>query len=233
MAVTTVTAMAPMTTAQTLKAYRAASIALTLLAFLSLHIFVVALLIEAGKATEVKAAETKAESNSWLDAAEFISWNNPDIYEAQASYYRALALTGRKVGSRLNLSDDSPEKLQLQTSLDYWWLAQQASPLWPYYQTGALDIELLLNRPASVIQKRIAEILILAPNERGLDKALLKLSFTGWKKISDGQKDFMLDRLKHRNRKLLIAIFKVAKAAGNHQAICINLPWKKVSKLCK
>ncbi len=233
MAVTTVTAMVPMTTAQTLKAYKAASIALYLLAFLSLHIFVVAILIEAGKATEVKAAETKAESNPWLDAAEFISWNNPDIYEAQASYYRALALAGREEGTRLNLKDDSPEKLQLQTSLDYWQLAQQASPLWPYYQTGALDIELLLNRPANVIQKRISEILALAPNERGLDKTLLELAFTGWKKISDEQKDFMLDRLQHRNRNLLKPVFKVAKAAGNHNAICINLPWKKVRKLCK
>ena len=225
---TTVTAMAPMTTAQTLKAYKAASIALCLLAIMSLHIFVVAVLIEAGK-----AAKVKAENNIWLDSAEFISWRNPDIYEAQASYYRALALAERKVGSRLNLSDGSPEKLQLQTSLDYWGLAQQASPLWPYYQTGALDIELLLNSPASIIQNRISEILTLAPNERGLDKALLKLSFTGWKKISDGQKAFMLDRLKHRNQKLLKLIFRVAKAAGNHQAICINLPWNRVRKLCK
>lgn len=228
MAVTTVTAMAPMTTAQTLKAYKAASIALCLLAIMSLHIFVVALLLEAGKAEEVKV-----ESNIWLDSAEFISWNNPDIYEAQASYYRALALSGRKVGSRLNLSDASPEKLQLQTSLDYWGLAQQASPLWPYYQTGALDIELLLNRPASVIQKRIAEVLTLAPNERGLDKALLKLSFSGWKKLSDEQKAFMLERLQYRNRKLLNSIFRVAKAAGNHHAICVSLPWNRVRKLCK
>ncbi len=227
MAVTTVTAMAPMTTAQTLKAYKAALVALSLLAILSLHIFVVALLLEAGK-----AAEVKAESNIWLDSAELISWRNPDIYEAQAYYYRALALTGRELGSRLNLSDESPEKIKLDRALSYWQLAQQASPLWPYYQASALDIELLLNRPAAVIQKRIAEILTLAPNERGLDKALLKLSFSGWKKLSDDQKTFMLERLQHRNRKLLKPIFKVAKAAGNHQAICINLPWRKVRKLC-
>ncbi len=227
MAVTTVTAMVPMTTAQTLKAYKAALVALCLLAIMSLHIFVVALLIEAGK-----AADVKAESNVWLDSAEFISWRNPDIYEAQAYYYRALALAGHKVGSRLSLSDESPEIIQLQTSLIYWQLAQQASPLWPYYKAGALDIELLLNSPAKVIQKSISEILNLAPNERGLDKALLKLSFTGWKKLSDAQKTFMLDRLQHRNRKLLKSTFKVAKAAGNHQAICINLPWKKVRKLC-
>ncbi|MEH6345140.1 MAG: hypothetical protein V7785_08650 [Bermanella sp.] len=195
---------------------------------MSLHIFVVAVLIEAGK-----AAEAKAENNIWLDSAEFISWNNPDIYEAQAYYYRALALTGRELGSRLNLSDASPEKQQLQTSLNYWWQAQKVSPLWPYYKVGALDIELLLNRPAAVIQKRIAEILTLAPNERGLDKSLLKLSFSGWKKLSDEQKTFMLERLQHRNRKLLKPIFKVAKAAGNHHAICVNLPWNRVRKLCK
>ena len=228
MAVTTVTAMVPMTTAQTLKAYKAASIALCLLAILSLHIFVVALLIEAGK-----AAEVKSKSNVWLDSAEFISWRNPDIYEAQAFYYRALALASHQVGSRLNLNDESPEKLQLETALSYWQLAQQASPLWPYYKTGALDIELLLNRPAKVIKNRISEILALAPNELGLDKALLKLSFSGWKKISDEQKAFMLDRLKHKNQKLLKSIFKVAKAAGNHHAICVNLPWNKVRKLCE
>ena len=228
MAVTTVTAMGPMTTAQIPKAYKAAFIALSLLAILSLHIFVVAVLIEAGK-----AAEVKAENNVWLDTAEIISWRNPDIYEAQASYYRTLALTGRKVGSRLNLSDESPEKKHLERALSYWQLAQQASPLWPYYKTGALDIELLLNRPAKVIQYRISEILTLAPNERGLDKALLQLSFTGWQKLSDEQKAFMLERLQHRNQKLLKPIFKVAKAAGNHHAICINLPWKKVRKLCK
>jgi len=227
MAVTTVTAMVPMTTAQTLKVYKAASVVLCLLAILSLHIFVVALLIEAGK-----AAEVKSKSNIWLDSAEFISWRNPDIYEAQAYYYRALALAGLKVGSALNLVSESSEKLQLETALSYWQLAQQASPLWPYYKTGALDIELLLNRPAKVIQNRISEILTLAPNERGLDKTLLQLSFTGWQKLSDEQKTFMLERLQHRNQKLLKPIFKVAKAAGNHHAICINLPWKKVRKLC-
>ena len=228
MAVTTVTVTVRMITVQTLNYYKIALLVLLMLALLSLQIFVVAVLLEAGKSKEVNS-----HSNYWLDMAETLSVDNPDVYEAQAYYYRAQALNGYEVGAAFRVNDVPKERVALELSLKYWQQAQKASPLWPYYQLGAWDVEVLLNSSEQVIQDRLSAILTLAPNERGLDRALLQLSFSAWPKLSQGQKTFMLDRLKNRNHKLLKSVFLIAKAAGNHQAICVNLPWKKIRRLCR
>ncbi len=217
-----------MITARTLKACKLGLLGLLILALLSLQIFVVAVLIEAGK-----SKEASLNSNPWLDIAEALSINNPDVYEAQAYYYRAQGLIGYRIGNRFSLGGQSNSKASLEKSLGYWRQAQQASPLWPYYQLSAWDIEILLDSPVLVIQNRLSAILKLAPNERGLDRALLQLAFTVWPKLNQDQKAFMLDRLKNRNSRMLKSVYAVAKAAGNHQAICINLPWNKVRRWCK
>ena len=215
---TTVTVMARMTTAQILKTHRLLSIALVILAIAAAHVFVVALLLEAGKASDVQDRD-----NLWLNTAQAISWNNPDVYAAQAAFYRERALLNEQQAFNTT---------HLTTSLNYWQQAQAASPLWPYYQLGALDIEVMLNSSASVIQSRIASLLELAPNERGLDKNLLTLAFIAWPKLNETQQAYMLKRLQNSRFGVLHFVFKKAKQAGNHQAICINLPWKKVRRLC-
>ncbi len=210
--------MARMTTAQILKSHRLLSIALISLAIAAAHVFVVALLLEAGKASNVQDRD-----NLWLNTAQAISWNNPDVYAAQAAFYRERALLNEQ---------QAFNAAHLKTSLNYWQQAQAASPLWPYYQLGALDVEVMLNSSGSVIQSRIADLLKLAPNERGLDKNLLTLAFIAWPKLNENQQAYMLNRLEKSGFRVLNFVYKKAKEAGSHQAICINLPWKKVRRLC-
>ena len=214
----TATVMARMTTAQILKSHRLLSIALMVLAIAAAHVFVVALLLEAGKASDVQDRD-----NLWLNTAQAISWNNPDVYAAQATFYRERAL--------LNMPGVA-DAAHLKTSLNYWQQAQATSPLWPYYQLGALHIEVLLSSPEKVIQRRITSLLGLAPNERGLDKYLLQLAFIAWPKLNETQQAYMLKRLQSSRFGVLNFVYKKAKAAGNHQAICVNLPWKKARRLC-
>ncbi len=216
--VTIATVMARMTTAQILKAHRLLSIALMVLAIAASHVFLVAVLLEAARATDVQDRD-----NLWLNTAQAISWNNPDVYAAQAAFYRERALLNEQQAFDI---------AHLKTSLNYWQQAQTASPLWPYYQLGALDIEVMLNSPANVIQRRIASLLELAPNERGLDKNLLTMAFIAWPKLNEDQQAYMLKRLQNSRFGVLNFVYKKAKEAGNHQVICINLPWRKVRRLC-
>jgi len=217
--VITATVMARMTTAQILKSYKLLFSGLMVLVMAAVHVFTVAILLEVGKADEVQDRD-----NLWLNTAQAISWDNPDVYAAQAAFYRQRALLSVPKGVDTD---------HLKTSLDYWQQAQAASPLWPYYQLGALDIEVLLSSPASVIQRRISSLLDLAPNERGLDKYLLQLAFISWPKLNDDQQAYMLKRLQSSRFGVLNFVYKKAKAAGNHKAICVNLPWEKVRRLCK
>ncbi len=210
--------MARMTTAQILKTHKLLSIVVMVLAIAAAHVFVVAVLLEAGKASDAQDRD-----NLLLSTAQAMSWNNPDVYAAQAAFYRERAL--------LNMPGVA-DAAHLKTSLHYWQQAQAASPLWPYYQLGALDVEVMLNSPADVIQRRITNLLSLAPNERGLDKNLLTLAFIAWPKLNEGQQVYMLKRLEISRFGVLNFVYKKAKEAGNHQVICINLPWKKVRRLC-
>lgn len=157
-------------------------------------------------------------------AAETISFNNPDVAEAQAKQYRAYAIEE-------GLDAESKQE-HLSTSLDYWQQAISARPLWPYYYVGALDAEVLL-RDKAAIQKRIKQIIKLAPNERGLDKNFLILGFIAWDWVEADEKKWLLTRLNTVNRSTLNQVFSYAKQSGSHREICLHLPWKKVRKLCK
>ncbi len=158
------------------------------------------------------------------DAADSISFNNPDVAEAQAQKYRALAIEE-------GVDAESKQKY-LSTSLDYWQQAISARPLWPYYHLGALDAEVLL-RDKTAIQKRIKHIIKLAPNERGLDENFLILSFIAWGWVEASEKEWLLARLGSVKRSTLKHVYSYAKQSGNHRDICLHLPWKKVRSLCK
>ncbi len=227
----TVTATVPMTTAQTPKLYGLVAAILVLLIAAALHIFVLALLVEAGKSADVNGG-----GNFWLDAAEKISWNNPAVYEAQANYYRGQGLLKQQSLDgktfKIVISKDSPQLKSLNISLHYWNAAIKSRPLWPYYQLGALDVEVLQASSASILQSRVGTIINLAPNERGLYRNMLQLALIAWKKLNLSQQEFMLERLALVSNKQLRLIFNKAKAAGNHKVICVRLPWKKVRQLC-
>ena len=158
------------------------------------------------------------------DAADSISFNNPDVAEAQAQKYRALAIEE-------GVDAESKQKY-LSTSLDYWQQAISARPLWPYYHLGALDAEVLL-KDKSAVQKRIKHIIKLAPNERGLDNNFLILSFIVWDWVKADEKKWLLARLSVVKRSTLKQVFSYAKQSGNQRDICLHLPWKKVRALCK
>lgn len=157
-------------------------------------------------------------------AADVISINNPDVAEAQAHKYRAVAVEE-------GVDADSKQQA-LTSSLEYWQQAISARPLWPYYHLGALDVEVLLQDKAAV-QQRIKHIITLAPNERGLDKNFLILGFIAWHWIEAEEQQWLLTRLNQVNRSVLKYVFSYAKQSGNHRDICTQLPWKKVRALCK
>ncbi len=158
----------------------------------------------------------------FLSVADALSFNDPDIAEAQAQKNRALAIE----------LDASIEKTaQLNLSLSFWQQAISARPLWPYYHLGALDVEVLLSDKRAV-QQRIQHVISLAPNERGLDQSLLILGFIAWDWLEVEERTWLLQRLKLSSRSILKQVFFYAKQGNNHQDICAHLAWNSVKKLC-
>ena len=172
-------------------------------------------------------------SLGFIDAADGISFNNPNISEAQGKKLRELALEN---------STSAEDRLKLlHTSLSHWQEGIESRPLWPYYQLGALDIEVLLakySKPENRVsyqqkaQARISHIIELAPNERGLDHSLLILSFIAWDWLEQENKSWLIERLKIVKRSTLKEVFFYAKQANNQQDICAHLSWNAVKKLC-
>lgn len=192
-------------------------------AMAALHTFVVYSLLSIGESRPVTTQE-----NSWLNAALYITWSNPDVLAAKASYLRDQAVLPENVAQiQTPLIQNN-----LHQSLNYWAEAQKLRPNWPYYALAALDVEVMLNKPAKDIQQRIDLILAMAPNERGLDKLLLELSFMRWDMLTKIQKEFMLARLAKVKGGTLKFIFGIAKREQKQQIICVNLPWRKVKRLC-
>ena len=173
-------------------------------------------------------------SLGYLDTAEAISVNNPDIAEAQAKHYRSVAV--ELIDSELegNEQEIKPEQTSWQLLLksrEYWLQAINIRPSWPYYYLGALDVEVLL-RDKSAVQQRIKQIIQLAPNERGLDKSFLILTFIVWDWVEPDDKEWLLTRLGKVRYSTLKQVFYYAKQSGHHYDICARLVWKKVRSLC-
>jgi hypothetical protein len=171
----------------------------------------------------------------FTDAAETISINNPDIAEVQARHYRdvgvALAEAEDGADPALNAEHNMTSWQALILSREYWLQAINIRPSWPYYQLGALDVEVLL-RDKSAVQQRIEQIIQLAPNERGLDESFLILTFIAWDWVEPDDKEWLLTRLGKVSYSTLKQVFYYAKQAGHHYDICAHLAWKKVKGLC-
>lgn len=178
-------------------------------------------------------------SLGYLDAADSLSSNNPDVAEAQATRYRILATELAEAELKADTDDagnssSKPEMTSWQAQLKsrkYWQQAINLRPTWPYYHLGALDVEvLLLDKEA--VQQRIKHIIKLAPNERGLDEGLLILAFFVWDWVEPTEQEWLLARLGIVPYPTLKTVFSYAKQSGNHYDICAHLAWKKVKGLC-
>lgn len=177
-------------------------------------------------------------SLGYLDAADSLSSNNPDVAEAQATRYRQLAVELAEAEQETEQTAEQAVKQEVMTSWqaqlksrEYWLQAINLRPTWPYYHLGALDIEVLL-RDKVAIQQRIKHIIKLAPNERGLDEGLLTLAFFVWDWVEPTEQAWLLARLADVRYSTLKTVFSYAKQAGHHYDICAHLAWKKVKGLC-
>ena len=177
-------------------------------------------------------------SLGYLDAADSLSSNNPDVAEAQATRYRQLAVELAEAEQETEQTAEQAVKQEMMTSWqaqlksrEYWLQAINLRPTWPYYHLGALDVEvLLLDKEA--VQQRIKHIIKLAPNERGLDEGLLILAFFVWDWVEPTEQEWLLARLGIVPYPTLKTVFSYAKQSGNHYDICAHLAWKKVKGLC-
>ncbi len=191
---------------------------LLLPALLALHFGLVSVLLALGSSVAVSTS-----NNAWLLAADAISRNNPEVDAAIARYERQRAL----------ISAGDFREVHLQESLARWENAQQLRPLWPYYQLGAFDAEILLDASAEVIQQRMNTLMTLAPNERGMDRSLLELALFGWQKLTPEQQVWSLERLDSARYETRKAVFQTAARIGVKPVLCSRMSWKKVRTFCR
>lgn len=191
---------------------------LVLLTLLSLHVFVVSALLSLGQQREISA-----DDNVLLEAAVALSIANPDALAALALYQRKQAL----------LNDGEARTALLTASLGHWQSAIAQRPAWPYHHLGALDIEVLLNKPAAVIQQRIDKVILQTPNERGIDKPLLELAIFSWGKLTPVQREWMVKRLNIADGSVLKFVIKAADRVKRKSLMCAHLPLKKARWTCR
>ena len=173
---------------------------------------------------DLQEASIERPENTWLDAAEFLSYSNPDVFVVRAKFLRQKALLPEFKNQRSEILNEALSNLVL---------AVEQRPLWPYYRLSEFNILVLLDAEPTVVQSKVGEILLLAPNERGLDKHFLELAFHSWDKLSLEQRQWMVKRLAIVPGDTFNYVFSVAKSLNRQAVICTNLPYKKIKKMCK
>jgi len=199
----------------------ALAVPILLLFLASAHIFIVSASLYFA---DLQKASIERPENAWLDAAEFLSYSNPDVFVARAKFLRQKALLPELKSQRSEILNETLSNLAL---------AVEQRPLWPYYRLSEFNVLVLLDAESTLVQSKVAEILLLAPNERGLDKHLLELAFHSWDKLSLEQQQWMVKRLGIVPRRTLRYVYSVAKKLHRQSVICTNLPYKKIKRLCK
>lgn len=204
-------------------------LALLLLSLLAVQAVLVSATISLAKSDVAKNAKDLNSNdldadNVWLHIAKALSFSNPDVFALEARALRSSAV--------VNWDSQDIAQLYLEQSLSAWQQAISLRPQWPYYQLAALDVEVLMNVDAVVIQQRFQQIITLAPNERGMDKALLELALFNWPKLLPQQQEWVVARLAIVPSHTLRKLYDSAKAVGREQLLCTFLPWNKVKQLC-
>lgn len=170
--------------------------------------------------------EVTEEDNSLFEFASRISiWNIPDLHVAQARYNRERAVLTEDEGLR---------RRWLTQSQELWDKASDLRPLWPYYQLGALDAEVLLGRDDASLQARFDRVTSLSANERGADRSLFELGFAIWHKLRRDQQDWLVDRIVSSVwPKTVKFALKSAELHDVKGIVCVRLPWNLAQKYCK
>ncbi|MCA6129084.1 hypothetical protein [Thalassolituus oleivorans] len=187
-------------------------------ALLAAHLGLVSTLLAIGSDQEVTL-----DDNAYLQLANSLNFNNPEVDAALARFLRARAL--------LKGQDEWQEDLQ--QALVHWQTAQKERPLWPYYHVGALDVEYLLGSPAEVLQARINTLMTLAPNERGIDRNTLEIVILSWHKLTPDQQTWAVNRIASSNHNTRKYLYDFAVKNNLRNTLCTRLPWNQVKRLCR
>jgi hypothetical protein len=202
--------------------------ALLALAFVVVLLFLAALQVVAVSASlyfaSTKVTSAEQPENYWLDFAEILSISNPDVLSTRADFLRQKSLLAAFKEQKTALLQEALLNLSQ---------ASEIRPLWPYYPLAELNLLVLLDAGAVDVQQKVEQIIILAPNERGLDKHFLELGFHSWVKLTAEQQKWMIARLSIAPPSTLNYVYSVAKSLNQAPVICTSLPYKKIKKLCK
>ncbi|WP_420591949.1 hypothetical protein [Bacterioplanoides sp.] len=184
----------------------------------TMQVFLVSALVAIGKQQTVTTSD-----NTWLELADVLSFSDPEVFAALATYQREQAV----------LSGEDKRAPLLQQSLLNWEQAIESRPLWPYHHLNALHVEVMLNKPALDIQQRIDTVISQTPNERGMDKYLVELAVFSWPKLNRDQRRWISDRLDILSGKELKYVLKAAERINRKTLVCVHLPIKKSRRYCK
>jgi hypothetical protein len=121
----------------------------------------------------------------------------------------------------------------LEQAVVYIQKAADQRPLWPYYKVSMLELDILLRRPSDDIRSIFQSIMVLAPNERGLDPFLFRQVVAGWAELTDEQRKWALLRMHSASGESLKVVIESADLVGMKMYFCAKLPWSSVSRYCK
>lgn len=187
-------------------------------ALFMIHFGVVSVLVALG--TE---AEVTTQDNSWLSLADAISVGNPELEAALARYDISRGL----------ITAPEYQQARFESALQHWNRAAELRPYWPYYLLGGYEASVRLQQPAGEIQRRLNDIITLAPKERGVDRSMILLSVYVWHKLTPGQQDWLADRLGSSAYATRRYVFEKTDGTIGRIVLCGKLPWDKVKQFCK
>lgn len=162
-----------------------------------------------------------------IERLHIASWMLPvsaDINSALSSRYIEKAALAKSLDSAYD---------SLNSAVMYLRKAVEQRPLWPYYRVSMLELNILLRRPADDIQNTFHSIMVLAPNERGLDQFLFRQVVAGWAQFTDEQRKWALLRMHSASGESLKVVIESADLVGMKIYFCAKLPWNSVSRYCK
>ena len=191
---------------------------LVILFLATMQVFLVSALVVIGKQQPVSETD-----NLWLELADSLTFSDPEVFAALATYQREQAV----------LLGGAERVPLLQQSLANWEKAIEQRPLWPYHLLNAMHVEVMLNRPAEVIRQRIDTVIEQTPHERGMDKYLVEMAFFSWEKLTREQRVWIRERLDILNSRELRYVVEAADRINRKTLLCVHLPLIKARRFCR
>lgn len=188
--------------------------------FICIYLSILFSLIRIGELEDITLSD-----NTFLNMADSLSpFNIPELNAAIANYDR----------KRASLSEDLGERTRyLESAKLHWEYASATRPNWPYYQLGVFNAEINLGISDDQLGSRFDQIIWMAPNERGIDRAMLELGFAVWWKLADSQQDWLVNRMVSSGLpKTLVFGLEKANQYGIKPLVCSRLPWPLAKQHC-